>query len=462
MSNRTEIRYRYARIIVLAITAIFYTLPIIALKPWIPERAQKYVLTSDSGDYHRLARDIIERGQYGGNLEWDEGLYNTVYRPPGYPLYLAGIYTLFGIRPWVALLSQVVLNLLNCWLIMRITSRLFGDQSAILAGALYALNPILLRFTVRLFSEVLFLLVFSLSIYLYLIYTSGNLQRFSARWTALGTGLLMGLSATVRVVALYFGPVLAFFMIAYIWLRRRTVDFIALFLYFAGLALPIIIWSWYNHTHYGSWKLSASAEFNLLFHSMSSNLSGAPFGAPEQMQKADELLREGLNRMHADNFDMIKHPFERASYFRAVAIEKALEHPEKVASGVILGAWRLFTNTYGRIATVKASREKTLLNTMIYLTNPLIVFYNVLLLTFFAFGVSSAWKYQRFLLWMMGISYLLGIAPLGGGTHVRHAVPLYPFLLPIAGVGVLNLYNLFKGALRRTKVSATSTETETN
>jgi 4-amino-4-deoxy-L-arabinose transferase-like glycosyltransferase len=72
-----------------------------------------------------------------------QALERQVFRPPGYPLYLA----LFGERTVLegdhlpVLLGQAVLFGLGAWLLMLTVRRWRGDGVALLAGALYAVDP---------------------------------------------------------------------------------------------------------------------------------------------------------------------------------------------------------------------------------------------------------------------------------------------------------------------------------
>ncbi|MCS6950132.1 MAG: hypothetical protein NZ520_06720 [bacterium] len=65
--------------------------------------------------YHRLAADLLQTGQFGGNPEYDASLHVATVRPPGYPLFVAAVYAGFGIRPWVVQLLHVLLSAVLCF-----------------------------------------------------------------------------------------------------------------------------------------------------------------------------------------------------------------------------------------------------------------------------------------------------------------------------------------------------------
>jgi 4-amino-4-deoxy-L-arabinose transferase-like glycosyltransferase len=72
----------------------------------------------------------------------DHGIRPTLIRLPGYPFFVAACFALFGEGNYVAILwVQVVLDLLTCWLLSRLATRLFGPRAGAATLWLAALCP---------------------------------------------------------------------------------------------------------------------------------------------------------------------------------------------------------------------------------------------------------------------------------------------------------------------------------
>ncbi len=102
-------------------------------------------LVLDMGEYH----------EYGVFLARD-GAYGSAYRLPGYPLFIAFFYALFGINVRAVLLGQALLGTASVWLTARAGRTLLGEREGKLAAVLVAINPSLLLYTNFYLSENLF------------------------------------------------------------------------------------------------------------------------------------------------------------------------------------------------------------------------------------------------------------------------------------------------------------------
>jgi 4-amino-4-deoxy-L-arabinose transferase-like glycosyltransferase len=163
--------------------------------------------------YRWYARADVETLQpyleayYGFTLPLDqvpaEG-YATVFRAPGYPLFLAGVYGAAGLadRFAAARLVQALLGAALAPLTAMLALRLgLSRRAALLAGGIVALYPILLFYPLALASENLFFL-------LLLAGTILLLDAIENRRTAaaLAAGLLLGLATLTRSTLAAFLP----------------------------------------------------------------------------------------------------------------------------------------------------------------------------------------------------------------------------------------------------------------
>ena len=157
----------------------------------------------DAKDYDRLATALVTRGAYvdaQGNL--------TSLRPPGYPAFLAAIYSVCGVGNHSAVrLAQSFLSLVTVVFVYRIGRELFSDMAASWASVITCFYPTLLGFGNLLLSETLFTLVVVLLTWSTVI----ALRRDSLGYLVL-TGVLLGVGAYVRSILWLFAPVLSFYL----------------------------------------------------------------------------------------------------------------------------------------------------------------------------------------------------------------------------------------------------------
>jgi hypothetical protein len=103
-----------------------------------PDTAELTNPLADAGDYHVLATSLMEGTGFAGPTGAP-----TAFRPPVYPLFLAAVYTLFGVGNLMAVgLVQCVLGALSAVLVAVIGWRAgLGRGAALLAGLGAAVYP---------------------------------------------------------------------------------------------------------------------------------------------------------------------------------------------------------------------------------------------------------------------------------------------------------------------------------
>ena len=161
----------------------------------------------DSLLYHFLAIGIRDNFQYVNPFT---GVPTATW-PPGYPAFLAGVYSLFGTSVEAAKVSQAVLGALTVGAVYVLGRQLFDRAAAGLAALLLAVMPGQIFFTGILWSEVLFTLLFVVSL-IAIAALPNRPARERLAWAA-ATGLLIVAAAYVRetglslifVAALYWG-----------------------------------------------------------------------------------------------------------------------------------------------------------------------------------------------------------------------------------------------------------------
>ncbi len=118
---------------------------------WKPES-----LAEDRDLYWGIANQLVTNRTFA-NPEWGNP---TAYRPPLYPILLAGILWVGGGVKLLAVV-QVVLGVATTWLTWKLGRKLGLNRSSLVAAAFVALNPLLIQMTAMAMTETLcaFLLV---------------------------------------------------------------------------------------------------------------------------------------------------------------------------------------------------------------------------------------------------------------------------------------------------------------
>ena len=167
----------------------------------------EYRPVHDDGQYDRLACAIAVSGTYplswsgatarscGGPVE--SGSQPSAFRPPGYPVLLAGVYALSAPitddRWTVARIVQAALGTLLAGLIGLLGARLWGRRAGLAALAVAALSPPLILAGGSLESDLLFATLVVAAVLAVL----GAGAAKPLRWTA-AAGALVGLAALTR------------------------------------------------------------------------------------------------------------------------------------------------------------------------------------------------------------------------------------------------------------------------
>jgi 4-amino-4-deoxy-L-arabinose transferase-like glycosyltransferase len=111
-------------------------------------------VTTDSFIYGDIAKNWLLHGIYG--VTGANGPEPTWIRLPGYPAFLAGVFALFGMEHYNAVLFlQLLVDIGTCFLIADVARRLMGIRSANVAFLLIALCPFLANYTAAALTETL-------------------------------------------------------------------------------------------------------------------------------------------------------------------------------------------------------------------------------------------------------------------------------------------------------------------
>ena len=217
----------------------------------IQEHPQSF-LEQDSPSYTDPAEALIADGRYDTQPGSDTPL---TLRPPGYPVWLALVFLLFGKSAQAVVFSQIFLFLGSLMLTYALTEKMFGLRAAWVAAILLALDPSSLSHTFKILTETL--TAFLTLAFAYCIFgfyrTRGKLH------FGLGAGLSLALVTLVRPTTYYFLPILLFaFMI---FLIREKFQWKTILSGLLITLLPFLIlvggWQWRNLETAGLFRLTS-------------------------------------------------------------------------------------------------------------------------------------------------------------------------------------------------------------
>ena len=228
--------------------AIIFFLLSFALFKQVPPT--KNHMDLDSGAYVQAANFLLRDGSFAI-------LKQQPYYELGYPLFLAGIKKIGDESVWFAVAVQVLLAWLITLLIWRITGLLFNRRAAWIAYAFAIMHVGFLVFAQFFLTEILLVLLLCITIERLLVFL--QTRRLSVLAAA---GFTLGLSCTVKAVAVLFLLPLALFVGFFSWrqemLKKITV-LVAMFMLSYGTYVA------HNQVTFIQHARSSMAKVNLFY-----------------------------------------------------------------------------------------------------------------------------------------------------------------------------------------------------
>jgi 4-amino-4-deoxy-L-arabinose transferase-like glycosyltransferase len=167
-----------------------------------------------------------------------------------YPLYLVGVYAVFGYHPLAARMIQGALSgALAAWLIYRLGKRLFGEKVGLVAAALSAVYIYSVYYDAALMTES-FYIVGILAMLNLALDISDGVGRAAVKWTLLG--VVLGITTLLRQSVLPWAVVM---LVWILWAWRKHVRWAQALIPLVIVALFIAPWTIRNCRAYGEFLL---------------------------------------------------------------------------------------------------------------------------------------------------------------------------------------------------------------
>jgi len=207
---------------------------------------------SDALDYIHIAQELINSHQFVIDGQ------STAYRLPGYPFFLAGLFSIFKSVQFVQII-QIFLDICSCYLIYKIALVYTSPRKSIIACLAWAVFPSAIVQTLFLLTETLFTTLFLSAFLLYL--KNDNSKNDLNRLPMLVLGIVWGICCLIKPFMI-FAP-LSFIVIAIAKREKLTTHtFQKIALTFIGILCIIIPWMTRNYRTFNEFSLGSNGGVN--------------------------------------------------------------------------------------------------------------------------------------------------------------------------------------------------------
>lgn len=406
-----------------------FLVKLVALFVLLPVISEAFSTTYSMGfadDYDRLANNIA----LGNGYRIDPALTETMLREPGYPLFLAAVFKLGGYSLGAARVSNLLISVGICLMIISLAERSVGDRRAgILAALIYSMYPGVIVAEARGGVEILFIA----SVLVFVIAMHDAMTKGDG-WRYFLAGVLLGVAVLIRSTPLLFPAVLFCYAVFMANGHRERLQLLPRYALLAlGLVLTMSPWIVRNYQLSGAFVPTGTVQG----HAAQEGLYTCKrLSATEPFQKLQAESAAERNQAAAQMgvpfrggyYQFFQDPRSEVAFNRTLLKTVADEYRAdpmllvRCASRNVLNFWFLGKNW-----------SATAMNVVVQL--PLL-----------ALAVGGAVVlYRRARLRDAGLYIVLSVYVMGIHlpiiAHARHSIPLVPFLAILASVALIALWS---------------------
>lgn len=225
----------------------------VSFQPWAKDLAAITETGSDGSQYHQLAE----------NLKTDMSFERFgTYRTPGYPVFLAIIYSFSSNNIWPVFLVQIGLSIISLVLVYKIGSMLFSENIGLFSSLLFAIDIYQASYTVTLLTDTLFVCLFIASVY----FLCKGFERYNF-WEIFASSFFLGLATLVRPISFLF-PTIAIIAILILFRSSLKIRFVSSLLFIFVFIVVLSPWLIRNFRMYNEAKLTSISGENLLLYNV--------------------------------------------------------------------------------------------------------------------------------------------------------------------------------------------------
>lgn len=253
----------------------------------------------DSLGYHKIAVNLLN----GNGYSWDDSppFKPNVYRPPGFPLLLFSVYTLFGSSIQIAIILIIFMSSITVSLTFILAKYLINERVAIASAFLFALDPISIQYSNLLLTETLTCFFITLAgIYLVRYLESKSISNVIYAGAVLGIGILFH-------PILILSPLVLLLFLAVKHTEQAARHHFAILVAISIVLCPASCWILRNKYVADFWGISNVTAVNILKYKAAgvmAELNGTTreLEAPRLQKECEAQLPQGLSdgkRWHA-------------------------------------------------------------------------------------------------------------------------------------------------------------------
>ncbi|MCJ7689998.1 MAG: glycosyltransferase family 39 protein, partial [Clostridiaceae bacterium] len=348
-------------------------------------------LYSDSKIYFDWAKNISTSGNWLGD--------KIFFMSPGYPYFLAVIFSFFDDSIALIRIIQVIISSLNILVIFYIARYMFTRNTALLAATISAIYSIFIFYSGAILSETL--QTFFVSILLLLLVKPGD-DNYK-KWFLIG--ILLGVSALFRANILLFG----IFLFPYIFLSKKICATIKsrmklVLILYAGILLVILPVTLRNYVVGNDLVLLTSNGGINFYLGNNTNATGI-YNTPEGFDFFRDLAGENFAKKITGK-DL--SPSETSAYWFGKGIEFITKEPFD-AFKLTVQKFFLFFDSDENPPSFIMSPDFFRTNYSTLLKLPLPSFYIILILSLM--GIVFAWREKKnySVIYLFTISYIISV-----------------------------------------------------
>jgi 4-amino-4-deoxy-L-arabinose transferase-like glycosyltransferase len=356
----------------------------------------------DTQDYIQIAQNFLSGKGLISSPE------RIAYRPPLYPLFLSGVYYLFGDGYWPIRIIQSILDALTCMMVYFLGRMILNKRTGEIASFICAIYPFFIFFTGFELTETLFIFLLLLVIlYLQKIMTDCSFN------SSISCGVFIGLSALCKPTMLGFIPI-ALTGAALLLLKRRNC-----WKYFWAMTITTFIilspWIIRNYIHFHKFVPGTTMGGLVLFagnnplNKSGGGIEGIDYVIPSESKHLGEL--------------------EQDIYLRTQALNYIKNYPGnflKLSFVKFIRFWRL--DPYAK----DFSRYKLLS-----------IFFDGLLLSFFIAGMICCIRKRRECLFVCLIIIYFTVFHMITIGSIRYRIPIMPYVIVFGSYSLSHLFYNF-------------------
>ena len=406
---------------------------------------------SDAKGYHQLAHNLLTYGNFTGNGSDYIFTFFTLdsARTPGYPCFLALIYSLFGTHPGWIIGFQILLNLMSIFLVFKIALQLaFSRSTALIAAFVFSIDIHTIMFIYELYSETLFVFLLLFSVFLFLKFRETGISGF-----LIFAGLLLGLLAMIRPISLYL-PIIFLVVIIYHQKISNRMQFSKIAIFITVFLVTISIWYIRNYSVYGTYGFSTLPSKNLYL------LNAVYTESNSKNKNATDIEREFIDNAIEKGISIDNNPFENARILKNLAVRYISENIYVFTKEHIQGMVNMYLSTGHRkilqrfgVDVSKGGKKYSPSDLNRLLTSKknelicvfLLILYLIICYVFSLAGVVFLIKNKMIfhcILFTGIILYFTLLTGIAGCPRLK--IPVVPFYSILCGYGIIISLNYFK------------------